>query len=335
MDKISIIVPVYNVEKFIGECIESILNQDHKDFELILVDDGSKDGSLAICQEYGKKDTRIKVFNKENGGVSSARNFGIEKASGKYLTFIDSDDFVSSNYCSLLLSRSKDEIGMVVLGLQKVYENGSVNTISHRIPAGEYSYDEMIDKIIDDGTLSGFTIHSSCAILFKRNIIINNQLRFKQDIKYNEDGLFNAEYFLRAKQNVFIDYQETVYSYRTNLESATKQVDLCGEKFIFSMFRVREELEKYKDIIGEKNIVAQIKRREASIVLDKLIYLAKKNNLTAKGIRSLMANNDAKEGFGLLRKKKLGRGKRLMVGMLKLKAYKMVAIILNRKYKAK
>ncbi len=91
-DKISIIVPVYNVEKYLKECIESILSQTYKNIEIILIDDGSTDNSGKICDEYLKKDSRVKVIHKENGGLSDARNTGIEIASGKYIGFVDSDD---------------------------------------------------------------------------------------------------------------------------------------------------------------------------------------------------------------------------------------------------
>ena len=99
---ISIIVPVYNVEKFIDCCINSIISQTYENFELILVDDGSPDNCPVICDTWGKKDTRIKVFHKSNGGLSDARNFGIKYAKGDYITFIDSDDFVSSFYLETL-----------------------------------------------------------------------------------------------------------------------------------------------------------------------------------------------------------------------------------------
>ena len=95
---ISIIVPVYNAEKTIRQCVDSILNQEYKYLELILVDDGSKDGSPAICDEYAGKDKRVKVFHKENGGVSSARNLGLNHAQGGWITFVDSDDYIDPDY---------------------------------------------------------------------------------------------------------------------------------------------------------------------------------------------------------------------------------------------
>lgn len=94
--KISVIVPVYNVEKYLSRCIDSIISQTFSDFELILVDDGSTDSSGKICDEYGKKDGRVKVIHKRNGGLSSARNCGLENAKGNYICFVDSDDWISS-----------------------------------------------------------------------------------------------------------------------------------------------------------------------------------------------------------------------------------------------
>ena len=100
---ISVVVPVYNVEDVLHFCIDSILNQTYSDFELLLVDDGSTDKSGDICDQYARKDTRIRVFHKENGGVSSARNLGIDNANGEYICFIDSDDYVNSEFLDSLI----------------------------------------------------------------------------------------------------------------------------------------------------------------------------------------------------------------------------------------
>ena len=108
----SVILPIYNVEKYLAECIESVLSQSFKDYELILVDDGSKDGSGRICDEYAQKDSRIKVLHKENGGLSDARNYGTERASGDYIVYIDSDDYVvSTEFLSDLNEKIANKIG--------------------------------------------------------------------------------------------------------------------------------------------------------------------------------------------------------------------------------
>ena len=114
--KISIIVPVYNAEKYLNECVDSILNQDFTDFELLLVNDGSKDNSGHLCDKYAHKDNRVRVFHKENGGVSSARNLGLDNAIGEYIVFIDSDDYVDVNYLSILMSVGESDL--VVTGYE-------------------------------------------------------------------------------------------------------------------------------------------------------------------------------------------------------------------------
>ena len=124
MQKISVIVPVYNIEHYIEECIKSILNQTFKEFELLLVDDGSTDSSLNICRGYEKKDNRIKVIHKKNGGLSDARNVGIEKACGKYICFIDGDDFIANdtleNMYNLIL---KNNSQIAVCNMVRYYED--------------------------------------------------------------------------------------------------------------------------------------------------------------------------------------------------------------------
>ena len=118
---ISIIVPVYNSEKYLGACIDSILSQYFRDFELILVDDGSRDSSPHICDDYTQKDSRVKVIHKENGGVSAARNDGLDIAKGEYVTFIDSDDWVERDYLSTLSNYRNYDI--VFFSHRMIYED--------------------------------------------------------------------------------------------------------------------------------------------------------------------------------------------------------------------
>lgn len=123
--KVSVIVPVYNVEKYLDKCIKSIINQSYKDIEIILVDDGSTDSSPKICDDYAKNDKRIKVIHKENGGLSSARNAGIEIASGDLLSFIDSDDSIEPDLYEKVFSYYNDN-DIVVFGIERDYPNGKI-----------------------------------------------------------------------------------------------------------------------------------------------------------------------------------------------------------------
>src|SRR5690606_27273688 len=116
MPKVSVIIPVYNAEKYLRECIDSVLAQTFDDFELLLINDGSTDGSGKICDEYAQKDARVKVFHKENGGVSSARNLGLDNAKGEWITFIDSDDWIGENYF-YCLTLNNENVGLILLNV--------------------------------------------------------------------------------------------------------------------------------------------------------------------------------------------------------------------------
>lgn len=179
---ISIIVPVYNVDKYLQRCIESILAQKFVDFELLLIDDGSKDKSGEICDNFALKDKRIKVFHKENGGVSSARNLGIAKAQGEWITFIDSDDWVSEDY----LSSFSTDCDLCVQG----YYCGE-NAIR---------YDEIF---IDHNPgayylYKGYVFGPYCK-LFKASLIRDGHVLFDETMALGEDILFLMEYILLCK----------------------------------------------------------------------------------------------------------------------------------------
>ena len=123
--KVSILVPIYNVEKYLSRCIESVLSQDFRDYELILVDDGSPDRCPQICDEYAKKDSRIKVIHKKNGGLSDARNIGLDIATGEYVMFIDSDDFVDIDMMESMMNNMIDNnVDLVVCNIKYVIIEG-------------------------------------------------------------------------------------------------------------------------------------------------------------------------------------------------------------------
>ena len=179
---ISIIIPVYNAEKYLRRCIESVLSQSFTDFELILVDDGSKDSSPQICDEYVSQDTRVRVIHKANGGVSAARNDGLDIAKGEYITFIDSDDWVEREYIqSLYDKRSLD----FVIGNFINEPSGKKRKINECTFIGDKLKDYIKNTYLSNGYPWGK--------LFKNKIINNNAIRFKK-IKVYEDLLFCLEY---------------------------------------------------------------------------------------------------------------------------------------------
>ena len=213
---ISVIVPVYNVERYLPRCIESILKQTYKNFELILVDDGTPDRSGIICDRYAEKDSRIKVIHKENGGVSTARNAGIDAAKGEWITFVDSDDWIEEKYLNMLLEPA------IKSGLDLV-----VGTVQHR-DLTIFSFpihDEIVDvnqteKIHIVKAISRQEFGGPCVKLFKASIIQDNNIRFISGIKIGEDAIFVKQYLRYSKRFALIS--GTIYYYnRLNDKSVT------------------------------------------------------------------------------------------------------------------
>lgn len=213
---ISIIVPVYKVEKYIAECIESILAQTFTDFELILVDDGSIDKSSEICDQFAEMDSRVKVFHKTNGGVSSARNYGIEHASGEWLCFVDGDDIIQTTYLEdFELDKADADIYMQgyvkVKGEEIISRHSFINCRNKNFYA-VLAYSE-----------ENFINNSPCFKLFKKSIINANNIRFDTNTSYGEDHLFSLLYILYA-HSIHFSLSEG-YIYRINeTESLTQRV---------------------------------------------------------------------------------------------------------------
>ena len=210
---ISIIIPVYNSERYIHRCIDSVLRQTYPDYELILVDDGSSDLSGEICDSFANKDNRIKVIHQKNSGVSSARNTGITIAKGKYITFCDSDDELWPDYLAVMSNEPEDE-EMVIAGWQYIDENGKKIFESHgyerddQICVNRKSVEELI---IDEKT------DYVWAKRFLSNIIRENQIRFDETESFGEDTLFVYTY-LCCCHSVSIR-KSIIYSYRYHDDS--------------------------------------------------------------------------------------------------------------------
>lgn len=215
--KISVIVPVYNVEKYLCSCIDSILAQTFTDFELLLIDDGSRDKSGEICDEYANKDCRVKVFHKENGGVSSARNLGIDESKGEYLFFVDSDDIISSFYIEMFVNYIKKNDSVCVVCKYTNRLSLLKNQIDS-IKTKEMTSSEFLDEIwISEGKLDGYLWNK----MFKRKILIDLNIRFDEKVSIWEDMLFVVEYFVNISTVVFAD--AVLYYYRDTMNSAVKQ----------------------------------------------------------------------------------------------------------------
>lgn len=210
-DLISIIVPVYNVEKYINKCIESIVNQTYKNLEIILVDDGSPDNCPKMCDDWAEKDSRIKVIHKTNGGLSDARNAGLSVASGDYIAFIDSDDFIEIDFYEKLYNVIKDtNCDISICNLKMVYESKNIiDNTSDTLKITQYSTIEAMSALIDD--IIRQVVWNK---LYKADVIKN--ILFDVG-KYHEDEFWSYKAIGAANKIAAIDY--TGYNYLQRSES--------------------------------------------------------------------------------------------------------------------
>lgn len=236
---LSIIVPVYNGEDYLDACIESVANQDtNYSYEVILVDDGSKDKSLELCEKYSKRYDCIKVLHQENSGVSSARNRGIEFAAGKWITFVDCDDEIESDYVQTI-GDNLDNTDLVAFGYDVIYFDGNIhhadlNDVSEPIKCGRT---DILRIFGCDGLLS-----VAVSKVFRRDVIIQNELRYDIFMSTGEDLHFNCRYLGLIHRATFLPYngykyirRETVSgvsSYKYNmLDIIQKDLDVLNQLY--------------------------------------------------------------------------------------------------------
>ncbi len=224
MPKFSIIVPVYNVENYIKKCVDSILAQSFSDFELILVDDGSPDRCPEICDEYEKKDPRIKVFHIKNSGPSEARNFGINAAVGEYCWLVDSDDCISSDALEKIYPYANGENDIINIGYI-CYADGKEPDFNS--PGSKYKHSGTADK----KTVCSF-MNSACSshllpfawrYIFKLKFLKENKISFNNDLRFAEDSVFNTEALLQAEKVFFAEI--CVYGHCSRLNSLSQKCD--------------------------------------------------------------------------------------------------------------
>lgn len=261
--KVSIIVPVYNVEKYLGRCVDSLRNQTLKDIEIILVDDASTDGSAVMCDNYQAQDNRIKVIHKNNEGAGIARNSGIMIAKGKYIGFVDSDDYIGENMFETLYNKAElynsDLVmsGVIFVGGNMFSEEGTYTTKKYFDKDTHFDTDLLLKELrlgiigampdeVDDSRY-GMSVWKN---LFKREIIINNNLKFESERKMlSEDALFMLDYIAVIDRATGIN--EAFYYYFRNQQSISKSYkqDRFDKGLVF-VNQVIKRLEK--DIPKEK-----------------------------------------------------------------------------------
>ncbi len=275
--KISVIIPVYNTECYLEECLDSLIAQEFKDWECLLINDGSTDGSSNICDRYARQDNRFKVFHIINSGVSTARNLGIRHASGKYIAFIDSDDTIDDLYLAKLYKGARQtKADLIVCGMKLIRPSGTeINTASEGLVVIS---NEDSDRFVELNRK--YLLYGPVVKLYRSDIIKRKKIRFPSGIQYGEDLIFNFEY-LKHVTNIYVidspDYNYQILS-DGSLSSSVHSRDYSNNygqwKIIHSFFK--------KKGIDSPNARTYLSNRLWGIAYD----LVMSNKLSIKEIKS-------------------------------------------------
>ncbi|WP_409303494.1 glycosyltransferase family 2 protein [Peribacillus sp. SCS-155] len=292
---ISIIIPVFNAEKYIAKCLDSVINQTYKDIEIILVNDGSTDSSGSICDAYAKRDDRVIVLHQENGGVSSARNNGLKIAKGKYIGFVDPDDWISHNmYSNLYQLMIEYNADISVCGyIMETIDSKPLNQTT-QVNIIEYNREEALNNILDG--FQGF----ACNKLFSADLIKNTpSVIFDLDIHYGEDLLFCCEIILKSKKIIFDPIPHYHYIIHENNITQSrftpKKLTLLNalEKIIILLNNLKGvDIDKFKSLYVYSNIdllMYGIKEKKCTNLMRKHLkqnlYKYKLSNINASKIK--------------------------------------------------
>lgn len=249
--KISVIIPVYNVEKYLEKCVESVTNQTLKNIEIILVDDGSPDSCPQICDSLADKDTRIKVIHKTNGGLSSARNAGLKMAKGEWIYFLDSDDYIEPQTLEIMLSFTKNKsIDIVIAGVQPFY-NGTTKPSVFDSMVQYFSRYETIKKINTKQIIKLPAV--ACGKLYKKSIIDKYNIQFDNRL-INEDEAWSWYYNTKIKNGIYLPNKFYKYLIREDSIVGNKQNN--GKK----LGDILLIIEKVHTHMNEHNLIKKFKR---------------------------------------------------------------------------
>ena len=340
--KISIIIPVYNVDKYIKKCLDSIVEQTHKNLEIILIDDGSSDNSGKICDEYSKKNKRIKIFHQKNSGVSVARNKGIDNATGDYIMFVDPDDWIELNACEKLLNKiKKDDLDILVFNFYKEYIHSSEKHKRYKFNDRKTIIEKLQAKILAPSMkIPQFDIQG---VGFTWNKIVS------------AESIRNQKFPFEGKKAIF---EDVVFYY--NLLEKVKKVEICNEYLyhyrVLNNSATRGYNKDFLDISDEffKNINNLSKNHKEDIYFKKSLYIRiisnfctalnvyfNNNNLKLnlfqikKMIKKELNKNYYKDAIKKTNLKNLSKKLKIYTILLRIKAYFCILLVNKLEKKVK
>ena len=285
---VSVIVPIYNGEKTLDRCLDSLCNQKYSAIEILLVDDGSQDDSVRICRKRAENDARIKIIQKNNSGVSDTRNYGLKNALGEFVVFVDCDDYVGSEYIDHLVKLMDEDVDFGICGWVKVDESGNVIEKCHKYN-DYYKPANLLKNIVSVNGIRGYAVSK----IFRNEIIKNNNIRFHKKLNYCEDLYFCCEYVKQCK-NMSVNTNHKDYYYVINKNSTT-YLSFYSDSFNTKWL---SEIKTYENIIKMLNDYPHVCRiLRARIALSSSFYINRMyqcdyhdNNLFNKLLRKLRKN---------------------------------------------
>lgn len=332
---ISFIIPVYNVEQFLNVCLDSIIIQQDSDIEIVIVNDGSTDKSTEICNYYSIKDERIKLIHKKNEGLGYARNTGLDSASGEYIAFLDSDDWVSTDIVRSIKEILQNKtIQLLEFGLIQVdAENKRTGLKLPRIKSGSYSREQIFNDILPNFLSDrGERISNSvCNHIYRRDIIERNKIRFFSEREiFTEDFLFTIQYLLCVDD--FIVTDEVFYYYRYNQDSLTKVYRENYLQLVLNRDRILREIltsnglpDRYEQFILEKFI-----RISPSFIFNEFrLAQSCPNSEVIKRIKKILNNPAITSSLKKMEYKKLPLKKWLFYLLLRLRMAVLIYLLLR------
>ncbi|MDD5021037.1 MAG: glycosyltransferase family 2 protein [Endomicrobiaceae bacterium] len=329
-DLISVIVPIYKTEKYLRRCVESILIQTYKKLEIILVDDGSPDKCPKICDEYAKKDDRIKVIHKENGGLASARNAGLDIATGCYISTVDSDDWIEcQTYETVMVIMQRHNPDLIKWGYYKV--SGKNKRIPKKINyTSGLLYGDDKEKFLLDTLSSQAMGNNVVTCLFKREIIVNKRLHIPENISMEEDLYFLTSYLLNCN-NVYILPNVFLYNYFQNQRSITKSYsDKYRDSILIAVKEMKQLLKKTSN--SSENLYKAYMSHLVETIFYLIMIIEKSNKpLSEKEqeLKEFIMNPDIRPYISNLPIKKYSFYKVVIFYLVKKGFYKTTFIIMN------
>lgn len=251
---ISVVIPVYNTAPYLEKCLESVVNQTYQNLQVIIINDGSTDNSAEICQKFSEKDDRIEFINKQNEGVSIARNIGIEKSKGEWIYFLDSDDFLDLNAFEYLINIAKSSKTDVIQFGARLIQDGKV--ANKKSPTKTETYDNL-KLFLDKNHIKPY---SMCLHFMRLELILTNQIRCNEALKHYEDGLFMYNFFAHAEQITTIEnifYNQVLSPNSTSRSPINAKVVYDSLELVSQMCILARKHNKINDLKKEINVLTK------------------------------------------------------------------------------